>query len=139
MIDLILVILAVASVILYVVTVISIVGDTRKRKNYSECTGVIQNIWKRRRPGDEPGRYIVSPIIIYTVNGMNYKVVGDCYSTKMQVGQRIQMLYDRAAPSKAVVKKTLYVTPLITGLVGAAFTFAFVFIVLLRSIGIITI
>lgn len=128
------VLLAGVSLILFTVMIVSFVGDTRKRNHYSECTGQIERIWKRRNPGDDPGKTLVSPIVTYTVNGETFEFVGTSYSPKMKIGQEVVVLYEKENPSKAVLKKGLYFTSVVTGMVGLSFTVAFIILVVIQSV-----
>lgn len=135
--DLILVLLIVVSLILFVVTVILIVSGTRKRRNYDECTGIIEGFHEYKTPMHKAGERSFSPVISYTVHGRKYEFVGDYGSTSMKVGQKIHILYDRTEPSKATVKQGLFVAPMITGVLTLVFTLALVIFAILKSSGVI--
>ena len=128
MLNLVLVILAIVSAILFTMTIISFVSSTKKRNHYRECMGTIVRIWKRESPGESANQQIISPIISYTVCGKKYEIVGIGYLANMKIGQEAAILYDEDDPSKAVMKKGLYFMSFITGI--ASFTFAAVFIIM---------
>ncbi len=138
MLNLFLIILPIVSAILFTVMIISFVSDTKKRNHYRECTGTIERIWKRTSPGEPSNHQIISPIISYTVCGKKYEIVGTSYSTNMEIGQKVVILYDEDDPAKAIMKKGLYFMSFVTGIVGLAFTAAFIIMAALKYAGLIS-
>ena len=138
MLNLILILLAVVSAILFTVMIISFVSDTKKRNQYSECIGTIERIWKRKSPGERSNQQIISPIISYTVGGEKYEIVGTSYSTNIEIGEEVVVLFNEGNPSKAMMKKGLYFTSFVSGIVGLAFATAFIVMSALKYAGLIS-
>ncbi len=136
--NLILTLLAIASVIPFVVMIVSFVRNTKKRKRYSECVGTIVRIWKRPSPGERSNQQLVSPIVSYTVHGKKYEMVGTTYTTNIKIGQEVVILFDKDDPSKAIMKKGLYFMPFLSGIAGLGFTAAFLIVAALKYAGLIS-
>ncbi len=126
--------------ILLVVTIFLLRNSVRKLKTYRECTGTIIRFYKTTSPArvDLDHRYGISPVIAYKAHGKTYEFLGNYYSTWMKVGQEIQVMYHEEDPSKATVKKGLYVAPLITGALTLGFSSAFIVLMILKSKGILS-
>lgn len=134
----ILILLAIVSAILFTVTIISFVSNTKKRKRYSECTGTIVRILERSSSFDHSNSKVLSPIVSYTIYGKQYEFEGFGYSTKMQIGQEVIVLFDEDDPSQAIMKKGLYLAPFVTGIACAAFTTAFFIMAALKHAGLLS-
>ncbi len=117
--------------------IISFVSDTKKRSHYIEYMGTIERISKRTSPGEHADRQIIFPIISYTVCGKKYEIEGIGCSTNVKIGEKVEILFYEDDPSKAIVKKGLYFTSFVTGIVGLAFTAAFIIIAALKYAGLI--
>lgn len=124
--------------ILLAATLILIVHGSRRLKNYSECTGVIEGFHGSKTFLDEAGTKNFSPVISYTVNGEKHEFIGNYASTLMKSGQKISILYDPEDPSRATIKQGLYVGPVITGALTLFFTLALILFVILKSKGLIS-
>lgn len=138
MLNLIFVILIAVFAVLLTVTVALVLYGSRKRKNYNEATGVIVKFRVGTSPAaSEIGEKRFSPIVSYTVNGQNYEFVGNYCSTGMKAGQKIDLLYNPEEPSKAIIKKGLYVAPMITGALTLMVVLAIAILLVLKSKGIV--
>lgn len=138
MLNLIFVILIAVFAVLLTVTVALVLYGSRKRKNYTEATGVIVKFREATSPAaSEIGEKRFSPIVSYIVNGQNYKFVGNYCSTGMKAGQKIHLLYNPEEPSKAIIKKGLYVAPMITGALTLMVVLAIAILLVLKSKGIV--
>lgn len=139
MLDLIWILLVVVPMILFVVTVTLIVNGAHKLENYTECAGIIVRFYEATSPASTDfGKKAISPVVSYTVNGRKYEFIGHYCSTSMKVGQKINILYNHEDPSKATIKKGLYVAPMITGALTLLFTLALVIFVVLKNKGLIS-
>lgn len=130
---------AIVAVVLILATFITASTSRKKLKTYSECRGVI-TAFNTDLPGgilEDGNTTTISPVIKYQVNGNTYEFFGKYYSTSMKVGDEVTVLYDKNDCSNAVVKKGLYVAPIITGGLGCVFTVALVICLVLKSKGII--
>lgn len=137
--DKVIVLLIIVAAILYTVTVILIVNAKNKLKNYDECTGTIKSIYENAsalRVGSK-GHEAVSPVVGYTVGGADYEFTGNYYSTSMKVGQEVKVLYKRDDYSKAAIKAGVYLAPIITGVLAAAFTLPIIICIVLTAKGIV--
>ncbi|WP_461813089.1 hypothetical protein [Faecalimonas sp.] len=136
MINIILIVLVIVSIILFMVAIVSGIKDTKKKKYYIKCVGRIDRIYKRKVIGSrQENRYVISPVILYTVRGNQYELIGTYYSKNMKVGQEATILYEENNPNKAIMEKGLYRTSFVTGIVGIAFIIAFSIIAVLKYVG----
>lgn len=138
MVHLIMLALGGVSAILYMVAICSYIGDRKKRRAYSRCTGTIQRIIKQRskfHPGEN--RSVLLPVITYTVGGKTYEIVGGTCKKGMEAGQQVTILYDPQQPSKGAMDQGMYVVSLITAIVGLAFTLALAVVAVLTHMGLI--
>ncbi len=138
MVHLIMLALGIVSAILYTVAICSYIGDRKKRRAYSRCTGTILRIIKQRsklHPGEN--RSVLLPVISYTVGGKSYEILGGTCKKGMEAGQQTAILYDPEEPSKGVMDQGMYMVSIITAIVGLAFTVALIVVAVLTHMGLI--
>lgn len=135
--ELIRILLVAVPLIFLTVTVGLSVNSCKKLKHYSECTGIIERFHEQKTPMSDTGKVSISPVVSYQVNGKSYELMGNYCSTRMKIGQEISILYCNEEPSKATIKKGLYVAPMITGGLTLFFGMALVGFLVLESKGII--
>ena len=113
----------VVSIILLVVTVILIIRGTKKISTHNECNGTIVKLYENSVAGvvRDYETVAVSPIVNYEVDGKTYEFIGNYYSTSMQVGQTVRVLYDPKNPSIASIKNGIFFAPIVTGTLTVVF------------------
>lgn len=112
----------VISIIFFGITLYLLVDMVKKHKNYDECTGIITD-FNGYQP-EKPGHYYIhqiSPIVSYTVGGINYNFQGDFFSRNMRVGTKVQVYYHKEDYSKAFMKSGVHIAPLLTGGISIIF------------------
>lgn len=134
--DLVLMLCMAVSAILFAITMALIVNSVYKMKHYVKCTGVIVGFYEGTSPASSDfGKKVISPVISYTAEGQKQKFIGNYCSTMMKKGQKIDILYDKKEPSKAVIQQGLYFAPAITGVLTLLSTMALIIFVMLKSKG----
>ncbi len=126
-------------IILLVVTICLGVNAHNKLSNFSECPGTIVDFYENTselRVGTDATKAI-SPIVVYNVNGREYKFTGNYCSTSMKVGDTVKVMYDSNNYENATLKTGLYVAPIITGGLALFFGIACIILFVLKSKGII--
>ena len=121
--------------ILITVTLLLSYNAYEKIKNYISTDGEIIDFYKSTSEMaiSNEATYSVSPVIMYTVNGREYKFKGNFYSASMKKGDKTEIMYNKENPEKAVIKKGLYFAPLITGILGVCSIFpVFIFRLIMR-------
>lgn len=128
---------AMVSLVLSVVTIALIVKCRKKLNSCNLCKGTIvhfvENTSEARVSSYE--NKAVSPLVIYMVGGVAHSFVGNYYSTKMKINQKVDILYDKDDASKATLKTGLYLAPAITGALAFFFCSLTVACILVRSTG----
>lgn len=137
MLNFILILFVIISLILFIVTVVLIANHHRKLKTYDQCTGIIEGFWNRKPPFQTARETLISPVISYTVNGEAHKFAGAYCASWMQIGQEIELLYDKKDPTKVSIKKGLYLAPIITGSITLIFIVTIILLVFLKVNGIV--
>ena len=127
--------------ILIIVTVILVVSAIKKTENYLSSTGSIIGFHESSNAAsvDSYNEKNIAPIISYNAIGLTYEVLGNFCSTSMKIGDKIDILYDASNPNKAVIKKGLFLAPIITGSLALLFGFLAIVYIFVRHKGIINI
>lgn len=136
--EIIFVLLFITVLVLFIVTLFLVDKKKNTLKDYGSCTGLIIGFDKNTtetRLGDYESEAI-SPIIFYTVDGQKRQLVGNYYSTNMKRGQIVELLYDKNDPSKVVIKKGLWLGPVITGSLAAFFCLSLIVCSILNYLGV---
>lgn len=138
MINPIITLLPIVPIILLIVTIVLCVNANKKLSTYGECQGTIVELVKTRDRIRSANRSndVISPVVVYQVNGRQYQFTGNYYSTSMKVGDSVKVMYDLSNHSKATLKTGLYVGPAITGGLALFFGIACTFLVILKAKGI---
>lgn len=139
MIDLLIKLYILVPAILLVITIGLIVNLNIKIAKYKVCQGTIIGFYENTselRVGSYEKK-AVSPIVSYTVNGHTYEFVGNYYSTSMNIGQQVNVMYSKADASKATIKSGLYFAPAITGGLTILFILPIIIYIVLKSKGLI--
>lgn len=89
----------------------------KKVKSYQETNGTIVDLLG----GFGGTGHRIIPLINYEVDGNPHEFKSDYYSTDMNIGDNITILYDKNNPDEAVVKESLYFLPSIFGFTSAVF------------------
>ena len=137
--DIFIMLFPVVPIILLIATICLSVNSHKKLNNFSECVGTIVDFYENTselRVGTEATKAI-SPIIVYSVGGKEYKFTGNYCTTSMKVGDKVKVMYDNNNHSRATLKTGLYVAPLITGGLTLFFGLAYVVLLVLKTKGII--
>ncbi len=102
---------------LLVVTVVLCWNLYNKSTKYNETKGIIVDFYEttsEMRVSMDAVKAI-SPIVVYEINGREYRFIGNYCTTNMKIGDTVKVLYDKTYPEKALIKTGLYIAPLITG------------------------
>ncbi len=107
----------VVSIILLIITLFLVVHDVIKYHDANECQGTIVDFYGKsvENISDNDDGESISPVVLYEVNGKKYKLIAHYYSSNMEIGQQVDVLYDEDNHAKATLKAGLYFTPLLTG------------------------
>lgn len=126
-------------IVLLIVTVCLIVNSKNKLERYHECVGTIvgfyENTAETRLNSYESKA--ISPVVSYSVDGVSYEFIGKYYSTTMQEGNKVSVMYNKNDPSKAAIKTGLFLAPLITGALTLLFVLPIVIYIVLKSKGLV--
>ena len=140
MINLIILLFAVVSAILFAITIGLVVRQRYKNKSHNECTGIIVDfLYSSDYMIGDPRRdkFTISPVVSFSVDGEEYKFIGSYCTRSMKAGQQVPVLYNKKDPTIASLKPGLHVAPIITGVLAFGLILPVVVFVVLRHEGII--
>lgn len=119
--------------IFLIITIVLIIRLLKRNKEYVESVGTITDFYKNTSAIflDDYETVAISPVVTYEVNGKKFEFIGNYYSTTMNVGDKIKIMYKRNDPQKATIKKELNFAIIVLG----TFTIvSFIVLIVLRSI-----
>ena len=116
------------SLVCLILTIILFINSNNTINNSEECIGTIVD-FDRTSSGNSK-RTIVS----YEVNGQKYEFVSNFYSSGMNAGGRVEVLYNKNDYSDATIKSGVYIGPMITSIFTGAFSIPAIIMFILRMI-----
>ena len=127
---------ALVSFVLFTITVLLIVKSKNKLENYNQCKGIIVSFCKNTSETRVKSyeSEAISPVVSYEVDGKKYEHIGNYYSTRMRLGQMVDVFYDKNDATKATLKTGLYFAPAITGGLAGFFFVATVVVLFLLKV-----
>lgn len=120
----------VVSIIFVVVAAIVFVVDLNAQNNSEECVGTIVGFDIDVSGAD--GDISKFPIVSYSVNGQDYKFVSNYYSSSMEAGDDVEVLYDRDNWSDATIKSGLFFIPIVFGIIAIVFGIVAIVMIVVR-------
>ena len=121
--------------VLLVVTVYLIMDTQDKLEKYCDGIGEIVGFYEKKDMYDEE-EINTYPIISYVVDGKSYEFKASYYSSTMQMGQEIPLMYAKENPSDVIIKGGLYIAPIITGSMTLVFGIVVIVFAILKKTGV---
>lgn len=120
--------------VLLVITIYLIMNTQNTLETYSNGTGRIVGFYEKKDMYDEE-EINTYPIISYVVDGKSYEFEASYYSSTMQMGQEIPLMYAKENHSDVIIKGGLYIAPIITGSLTLVFCIVVIVFVILKKTG----
>jgi len=125
--------ITIIDIILFIISISLFIKDNTKSKKYITTIGEIIDIKKRTGYTVDNDIYtVLSPTIKYNVNNHDYYFNGFYANKNMQVGEKLEILYDKNNPENACVKKGMFIAPIITGGIAILFLIALIILCILN-------
>jgi len=128
-------IMPVVLIVLLVVVFFITKNALTKKQHYVQSTGKIVELHEEKSEAKigSDAYNMISPVIEYSYNGGNHRVIGNYFSKSMKIGDEIEILVDKNNPENAIVKKGIYIAPIITSVVFVAFLVFYIVLVILKK------
>ncbi len=126
---------SIVAVVLLAITVYLIIDTQDTLKNYCDGAGKIVSFYETQDMYDEE-EINTYPIISYIVDGKSYEFEASFFSSTMQIGQEIPLMYAKENPSDVIIKGGLYIAPIITGSMTLVFGIVVIVFAILKKTGV---